>query len=239
MRACPRTASGALLADRAGALWIGTWGGGLCRVSGSGILLMAGADAVPEPPVLSDRDVTALAYDADGGLWIGTRNGTLLRKDEKTGALRPYPAGAGSILRILPLDDGTVWVGTSMGIERVDRRSAEVTRLRHDPTQASSIGPGFVSAIRENGAGHFWVGTGEGGVQELRRDGRVLRRFVHQPGDPASLSDDYVTVVHEDGTGTLWVGTRSGGLNALDPRTGGRSAIAPTPRTRVPSAATT
>lgn len=209
-----------LLADRAGALWIGTWGGGLCRVSGSGILLMAGADAVPEPPVLSDRDVTALAYDADGGLWIGTRNGTLLRKDPKAGALQPYPAGAGSILRILPLGDGTVWVGTSNGIERVDRRSAQVTRLRHDPTEASSIGPGFVSAIRENGAGHFWVGTGEGGVQELRRDGRVLRRFVHQPGDPASLSDDYVTVLHEDGTGTLWVGTRSGGLNALDPRTG-------------------
>ncbi|HEX5045057.1 MAG TPA: two-component regulator propeller domain-containing protein [Candidatus Polarisedimenticolaceae bacterium] len=210
----------ALLADHAGALWVGTWGGGLSRVSGAGFLLMAGADAAPEPEKLPDRDVTGLARDDAGGLWIGLRNGTLLRK-EPGGGYRTYAlAGAGSILCIVPLPQGEVWAGTSKGIVRLDARAGTWSLLQHDPKDAGSLGPGYVPIIQEAGADRFWVGTGEGGLQELSRQGRVLRRFVHDASRRDSLSDDYVTAIRQDRRGTLWVGTRSGGLNAVDPGTG-------------------
>jgi len=210
-----------LLADRAGALWVGTWGGGLFRVSGSALYLASGTDEAPEPPDLLDRDVTGLARDQAGGLWIGMRNGALLRKDPRTGSYRSYPLdGSGTILRILPLRDGTVWVGTTKGLLWLTPETGEVVWLGHDPRDPASLGPGFVTALLEDRQGRLWAGTGEGGLQELDRNGRVLRRFLPDPDDPASLSDDYVTAIHQDRHGTLWVGTRSRGVNTLDPQTG-------------------
>ena len=66
----------------------------------------------------------------------------------------------------------------------------------------------------------IWVGTGEGGLQRLRADGRSFERFVHDPADPATISDNYVTAIREARDGRLWVGTRSGGLNLFDRGTG-------------------
>ena len=90
---------------------MGTWGGGLSHVSSSGLLLRRGAETVPEPPGLSDRDVTALARDAENGLWIGTRNATLLRKHPGTGEYLDFPDVAGLV-----------------GFDRSDRKFAAAAR---------------------------------------------------------------------------------------------------------------
>ncbi len=210
-----------LMADRDGGLWVGTWGGGLSRVSESALLLASGADEAPEPDGLEDRDVTALAHDAAGGLWVGMRNGTLLHRSASGTSWRSHPLGnAGSILRILPAREGMIWVGTSQGMARLDPGSGKVSWFRHAPDDPSSLGPGFVPALIEDRAGRLWAGTGEGGLNEINREGRVLRRFQNAPADSSSLSDDYVTALHEDRGGLLWVGTRSGGVNALDPASG-------------------
>lgn len=103
---------------------------------------------------------------------------------------------------------------------RIDPTGGAPTEFAHDPADPSSLGPGYVRAMLVDRANRFWVGSGEGGLQEIQADGKVVRRFRHDPADEASLSDDYVTVIHEDRRGKLWVGTRSGGLNSLDPETG-------------------
>jgi signal transduction histidine kinase/streptogramin lyase len=149
------------------------------------------------------------------------RSSTLLRRDPGTGSWRRYPlGGAGSIVRILPVRERGVWVGTSGGLIRLDPRTGRSTWFRHDPADPTSLGSGFVPVLLVDRAGRLWAGTGEGGLNEVGLDGRVLRRFVNAPSDPASLSDDYVTAIHEDRSGILWVGTRSGGVNALDRETG-------------------
>jgi len=220
-----------LLADRAGALWVGTWGGGLSRISGSALALASGTDDIPEPEGLEDRDVTGMARDEDGGLWVGMRSGTLLRRNPGTGSWRSYPLeGPGSILRILPVRDQEVWVGTSRGLIRLDPRTGRFTWFLHDLADPASLGSGFVPALLMDRTGRLWAGTGEGGLNEMSPDGRVLRRFVNSSSDPESLSDDYVTAIHEDRSGILWVGTRSGGVNALDRKTGRFVRHQPNPR---------
>ena len=210
-----------LVTDGTGALWVATLGGGLSRVSPSALLIASGAERFHVPDELADRDLTALEFDREGALWLGTRDGTLLRRDPATGAYRSYgDRSPGSVLRIHVDRRGDVWAGAARGLARYDVTSGAATYFGNDPSDSASLGPGFVPALLAEADGTFWVGTGEGGVQELDSGGRVRRRFRHDPADPESLSDDYVTVLRRARDGTLWVGTRSGGLNSLDTASG-------------------
>ena len=233
-----------LLADRAGALWVGTWGGGLFRVSGSSLYLASGTDEVPEPPDLLDRDVTGLWPGIEpAGSGSGCATAPCCARTpgrDRTAATRSD--GSGSILRILPAAGWQGVGGNDQGPPAPDpgtrpRSSGSVTI----PSDPASLGPGFVTALLEDRQGRLWVGTGEGGLQELDRDGRVLRRFLHQPrrsGEP----ERRLCNRHSPGSPRArfgW-GPDRAALNTLDPRTGRAAALpAPIRRTRARSATTT
>ena len=211
-----------LLIDRDGGLWIGTWGGGLQRVSPSALALADRPIAEILPDDFGDRAVTALLADAEGGLWVGTRGGHLLRRTPSSPVPRVYlgpsPDGAPIINRIAEDKEGRIWVSASDGLRRIEPESGAMRRFQHDPAVPDSLGPGYVTALLPDRTG-LWVGTGEGGLQRVDGEGRVVSRLTHDPANPASLTDNYVTALLEDRRGTLWVGTRSGGLNAVDPAT--------------------
>jgi signal transduction histidine kinase/ligand-binding sensor domain-containing protein len=211
----------ALCKDALGALWVGTWGGGPRRLSPVALLLEEVASETPLPPELASQDVTGLARDRSEGIWIGTRSSELWHV-EPGRAARRFDLGQepAVINAILHEPDDMLWVATNVGLYHVDARSGDSVLLRHDPADPQSLGPGYVWTVRRDRRGRLWVGTGEGGLQELSSDGRVLARHLHDPRDPASPSDDYVTGFVEDMRGTIWVGTRSGGLNELDVESG-------------------
>jgi diguanylate cyclase (GGDEF)-like protein len=68
--------------------------------------------------------------------------------------------------------------------------------------------------------GRLWVGTYEGGLNELDPATSRFRRFRPDPQDPATLSGPGVSSLLEDGEGRLWVGVFRGGLDHFDPATG-------------------
>jgi ligand-binding sensor domain-containing protein/signal transduction histidine kinase len=208
--------------DRGGGLWVGSWGGGLQRVAPSALVLAGRADPARVAP--SGEDIGALAPGRDGGLWIGTMSGVLLRHARGRAEATAFPVAPGDalgqVLALLEDRRGRIWVGTSLGLRRVELATGKTATFLHDAADPASLGPGYVRALVEDAGGAVWVGTGEGGVQRLGEDGRVVARFLHEPDDPLSLSDDYVVALAEDRRGTLWIGTRSGGLNALEPASG-------------------
>jgi signal transduction histidine kinase/ligand-binding sensor domain-containing protein len=211
-----------LLTDDAGTLWVGTWGGGLLQLTRTSLFFTRFAGRVRMPADVGLPDVSSLLHDRQGGVWLGTRTGYVMRKDPYSDAFRPYLVGGreGNAQIVLGLEedrDGNIWIGSNAGVTRLDPRTGETVEWRHDPNDPASLGPGYVRTILEDRLGRLWVGTGEGGVQRIDREGRVLQRFVNDPADPASLSDDYITALFEDDLGRLWVGTRSGGLNSIDP----------------------
>jgi len=212
----------ALETDHTGALWIATWGGGLNRLSASSMFFGSSIDDSFPPEGLTDIDATALMHDSRGGLWIGTRSGDLLRRDIEPSTYRHYLRGGTAGHARIILDScedsaGHVWVGTNQGLLRIDPISGTEFAA---PPAPEGPGPGFIKALLVDRKDRLWVGTGEGGLQRVDRNGRVLERFARVANDPTSLSDDYVTALLEDRHGTLWVGTRSGGINAFDPETG-------------------
>ncbi len=208
-----------LKVDTTDSLWIGTWGGGVWRLTSSAMQLAKATTDVSPPEDMGSSDVTGLAIDSDGGLWVGTRFGDLLRKDPARPGFRRSSTTNAIVHDIEVTDDGLVWVAKADGLERLNPATGIITSFHHDPLVASSIGPGYVTALLEDDQDRLWVGTGEGGVQRLDSQGTVVERFLHDPEDPLSLSDNYVKSLTQDAAGTIWVGTRSGGLNALDPET--------------------
>jgi len=222
-RAQPRQASDqiiAVLVDRAGTLWAGTWGAGLYRVSPAAVFLESAAAAIARPHAVPDEAATAVSPARSGGAWVGTWSGELVRvdRDRTTRAIARFPEQ--TLLAIADTAEGKLWIGTNVELLRLDLASGKTTAFRHDASDPSSIGPGWVVAVRQDAKGRLWIGTGEGGLQRLAPSGQVAQRFRQDPADPSSLSDDYVTAIVPDTSGTLWIGTRSGGLNAFDPETG-------------------
>lgn len=206
----------ALLVDRLGIVWAGTWAAGLFRhhPMGAAIELLN-----PEERGMRRRDVTSIHADGSGSVWIGTWGGGVAVRRPGDPSLRPLPepdASTSTVLAIERETDGTLWIGTPVRLERVAAQDGRLTSYAYRPDAPEGLGRGYVTALRLGRDGRLWIGTGGGGLHRLRPDGATFDHWLHDPADPASLSDDYVTALLEDRGGTLWVGTRSGGLNALD-----------------------
>jgi ligand-binding sensor domain-containing protein len=106
----------AMLAARDGAIWAGTWGGGVSRFDGSKWRNYTARDG------LAGNIVYSIAQQPDGVLWFGTSNG-LSRleggKWQNFGKREGLPESHVYAVTIAP--NGDVWAGTRGGVVRVAR----------------------------------------------------------------------------------------------------------------------
>ncbi len=104
----------ALLIDRNGIIWCGTWGGGLARFDGSSWKNYTVNDGLP------GNHVFMLYEDPEGFLWIGTSKG-LARKDGETFSIYTTKDGlfANNIFAMTKSDNGDYWVGSYGGVARI------------------------------------------------------------------------------------------------------------------------
>lgn len=109
-----------LAADRAGTLFLGTYGGGLAEMTEEGRFRKYQiADGVPS------NTVTTLMPDADGGLWIGTVGGGIARLSG--GKFFTFDSSRGlcddSAFQIVDDRAGSLWTTSNRGIARTSRAS--------------------------------------------------------------------------------------------------------------------
>ncbi len=196
--------------DREGCLWVGTNGGGLCRVRRKlfDVLQMS-----------RGLVVQSVCEDGQGGLWIGYN---MNRVDH-------WLAGAGQPFRLIqpsPLLDvnpdtllyvKAMFLGRNQGVlggnwvlagtwGAVGPHLFQLEYGRFVPLVLPEAVDQSISAIFQDRAGRLWLGT-QGGL--LRFDD--LKLFTTREG----LSADDVRAIAEDRDGNLWVGTEGGGLNRL------------------------
>ena len=67
---------------------------------------------------------------------------------------------------------GTLWVGTSGGLDRLDPASGTFVHYVHNPQDAGSLSSNFVAHIFEDRLGSLWVGTVGGGLNRLDQEHR-------------------------------------------------------------------
>lgn len=193
-----RVAGSRLHHDAAGALWVGTTGRGLFRLTWPDQRRAFVQRLGTEHGLTSDT-IRSLMTDGEGSLWVGTDNGlTQLSRSIFTSLPPAGEAWRDRLVRGVVSSDGDVWVATVSGLYQFADRFDRPVDWTHRLTGASIIS---IYADEET----VWVGT-DRGVVRFRHD-----RFSSlRP--PSGVHLNGVTAMTTDSRGNLWLWDRGAGL---------------------------
>ena len=186
---------GAVMEDSRGTVWAGT-NRGLFRGDGVRFVRM------DEELRLPNITFYGLQEGSDGRVFAGGPSGLF---SIENGKLRPYGIRneLEGIYRMRGLRDGSLWLGTNIGL-RISRNGKQESR----PLDTKSM----VGAISEDHAGNVWLGTLGDGLYHIQNGQQTASRV------PTALPDNSISAIFEDREQNIWVGTADGlvRLNAPD-----------------------
>jgi signal transduction histidine kinase/ligand-binding sensor domain-containing protein len=179
--------------DKAGNLWFGTAGRGVCRFDGKNFTNYTIAQG------LGSNVVLAVFEDKAGNLWFGTTAG-VSKYDGYHITTYTIAAGlTGNFVSCIRQDSkGNLWFGThERGVSRFDGKAFTNYAI------PQGLAGDYVHCITEVHNGDLWFGT-DGGVS--RFDGIRFRNISTAQG----LAGNSVNSIVEDRQGDLWFGTSTG-----------------------------
>lgn len=193
--------------DRAGNLWFGTNGIGVCRYDGAELTYF------DQWVGFGGQAIRGIDQADDGAMWFATNLGLCRMQD---GEFTNYSMADGlndsSVWSLLIDRNGTVWAGTHEGVTRFDGETFESFPLPRIDVEspASRFSPKVVFAMLEDSAGNLWFGTDGEGVH--RYDGNAFTSYTTADG----LAGDQVRAIEEDRQGVIWIGTNGGGVSTIN-----------------------
>lgn len=213
---------GAILRDRRGVIWVGSWGEGLALHDPSTRAFRTLRFSPSRPDGLTHQSIVRALGLRDGRIFTGTNgNGIDVldanghRVDQfRPNANDPAALSDGAITCLAEDSDGTVWVATLNGaLHRLPRGSRRFERF----TVADGLPGGPIRTIAPAGDGSVWIGAAYG-MSHVVPQPRAITTWRHS-SDASSLSGAAVESIVITRDGLLWVGT-DGGLDRFDPRRG-------------------
>jgi ligand-binding sensor domain-containing protein/signal transduction histidine kinase len=143
--------------DNEGALWIGTEGRGVFRLSGTNLAQYMVKDG------LVNNFIRAFLQGGDGSMWVATDEGVSRWHDGRFTNYQERDGLCYFSTRTLAEDrNGDIWVGTDRGVSHLQggrfAKDAVTEALRHEK----------IWAIREDSDGGLWFGTRTGGLYRWR-----------------------------------------------------------------------
>jgi ligand-binding sensor domain-containing protein/signal transduction histidine kinase len=179
--------------DKAGNLWFGMAGSGVCRYDGKSFTNYTIAQG------LASNVVFAVIEDKEGNLWFGTTAGVSKYNGYRFTTYTIAAGLAGNFVScILEDSKGSLWFGTHEGgASKFDGKSFA------NYTITQGLAGNYVHCIVEDRNGNLWFGT-DGGVSKY--DGTHFKNITKGQG----LVDNSVNSVAQDNEGNLWFGTTAG-----------------------------
>ncbi|TKG91883.1 hybrid sensor histidine kinase/response regulator [Puteibacter caeruleilacunae] len=146
-------------------------------------------------------------------------NATFKRSYISTNSYPETSRLSSNVIRCIGIDsEGQVYLGTEQGINCYDPESGNVTYLKQDFYDDSSLNDNSVYSIYFDKHYNMWVGTYFGGVNVWPRNRNTFEHYT--AGDaPQGLSGKAVSDIIEDDKGNLWIGTEDGGVSYLNTST--------------------
>ena len=217
--ALPDGVSGAVTCmqrDSDGVFWAGTDRNGLYGFAPDGTILHP----------FDGANVTSIYEDSARRLWVGTwEAGLFLREGSEGGGTwsnwRSTPGGLASdfVRSFIEDDRGDIWIGTFLGLNRLDRTTGRMTVYKADDTPGSLTHSSIWDLIKDH-QGTIWAGTYFGGLNYFNPEHEIYTRYRSSDRSAEGLSSPVVGKMIEDDARNLWICTEGGGVNVLDRRTG-------------------
>ncbi|MDO8996994.1 MAG: two-component regulator propeller domain-containing protein, partial [Sediminibacterium sp.] len=163
--------------------------------------------------------------DQDGMLWIGTRNKGLftLNTNASPLQLRPYNPG-GLVNQSININgiyedaDGFLWLATTEGLQRINKKTNEVITYRSDPALPGTLSSNNILCVYKDREGVLWVGTNNGINKAIAHPKPFKVHQVNVTPLAVSLPENYIKTIVEDRTGIVWLGNLQKGLYQFNPQ---------------------
>ncbi|MBS1910841.1 MAG: histidine kinase [Bacteroidetes bacterium] len=170
--------------------------------------------------------LTTVFRDRSGTLWIGTsgRGGVVVDSaHHRMFGFTNHPSNPNSLssnqINCFAEDNsGNIWIGTNLGVCKVNRRRWQFQNYLYDPYDPTSIGASVVRSIFIDSRRRIWIGTAGDGINRVDSGSRVAMHYS-VGNTPTNLTDVTINTAYPDALGRVWFGTNKG-LNALDTATG-------------------
>jgi len=121
-----------------------------------------------------------------------------------------FNVGTNVFVRALSLVDGSLWVGTSVGVLQIDVNNANVLKTI---TRENGLANEYVFAIQASKDSGVWFGTNGGGVSRIEKNNWLYYMPMH------GLADYWVYSFAEQKNKAMWIGTWDG-LSRYDLKSG-------------------
>jgi diguanylate cyclase (GGDEF)-like protein len=214
----------AVMHDRSGMLWIGSFTDGisLVNLNSQGFQRYIPFD-VEAHNLRPDNSLKGIEGAPEQRLWLSGNSGLSLFDPASGEVLKTFRAGPTPgalsndiVYSLYQQSGGPLWVGTSAGLNRLDGLD--------QPFQVISfgnVGANFINTIVPGTGGYLWLGTGNQVIRYHTASG-TWTDYHTRADDPSSRSVTSTTVIVEDKLGRVWMGSEwsGGGLDVLDAKTG-------------------
>ena len=193
--------------DYDGNIWIGTEDGGLNELDLSTGIINS-YDLYNGKKNSSNNNVHSLCI-VDNGLWIGTYAEGLKIMNLSTKEVKHYEANpddpnsldSNSIYSIFQDKNGTIWIGTTSGINRYNPLEDNFTTVR--------VTNEFVMDIAQLD-NYVWFATINKGLQRYDLDTDEWKEYQFETDNKESLISNNIISLCVDEHKQLWIGTNNG-----------------------------
>lgn len=202
-----------IIANKAGEFYLACYGGG--------VSVFNPATGKSRSILLSNNNITCLAYDADGNLLAGTStgveiivgayNGIQTASIKQLERLNNIP-----INRIYKDSRGFIWFGTfSFGAFCYNPQTQEWTHFIDSGKPETRISHNIIRAFSEDANHTILIGTGGGGINLISNQLVVKETIVNQVNNINSLGSNIIYSLFRDKNNNLWIGTYNTGVDVI------------------------
>ncbi len=213
----------AIVQDKSGTLWIGTFGGGLNKFDKKSKSFMRFTNDPFNSNSIGDNDVLSLYCDKSGIIWVGTHLGQGINKLEKNkikfGTIKNVPGNPNSlndnvVWAIHKDKNNVLWFGTYKGgLNSYDR---EKNKFKSYMPGKNSVTDYHNRSIAEDKFGNLWIGNYSNGLNCFNEKLNTFKHFRHEPDNPNSIGANQIQDIYIDSNSVMWLATFGGGLNYAD-----------------------
>jgi len=209
-----------MICDQSGDLWIGTRRG-LCKLELDNMRFITFNKTIKESDETQTVNVTSVYQEDAGAIVFGSSSHGLFRMDRKRGLIQRFNVSdnkdglvSNHVQAICEEEPGKIWVGTPEGVNIVDVRKNEISKIQFSPENPSGLISNDVKCIFKDRSGLIWLVTGEG-INISTKLNKRFRKFQRSQKKNGSLSNNFIYSFNELSDGKILIGNREG-LDVFD-----------------------